>query len=908
MKSWEKLSGGRSGALVYSVTGALKGADGGTNISPFGKHEGRFVVKLDDAKRAGEEKTMVDKLAAYSPVFAKHIPKVELFESESAAALLYQFAGGSIHYPISKYASQLRSKEFSEEYGEELNRLKASFRGVTRILLDSNKKVIEDGNETSLFSRKTHEHPQTLLRRFLDHPFPRSESLGPDIFLGRDCHADVDPRKARAWRADGVGILPNPWYYVQPESKDSWVVKGMKKLDFALTGLIHGDAHMDNILLKFVNPSSDEVDSLLFIDFSDAGYGEFGCNNPGCSNSGEGPLPLLFDNAYLELAFFLRANSSPLPSERDLALICSVLNELKVSEPIRNEVMASGDYQILSGARRLAREWVKKALENEESENKSPPERAEIEVREYSEWLESQWMLGGVCAGLNFTIKLSSDPKRKFLGFLWASICLKAFFGEEWAKSVSGDIMVLKSPRVLEEGRDRAMSEYQTLANLVKEKDELGEYERLIPRSYQLGFTTFVRRKDLEEAAWPDFAFEILTCFDLKNWTLENKGEGIRFQADISNANYGIYNNQGKEFLRKEFKDLDKLAEADRTILSYLDGIRENNLELSEFYPRVPIRWASAGYLARVEWNKRSWIMLFFRDLEPVGWNVANGASENAEELVSLDKVVDREFAEETVILEDDPKGYVDESAGGYKTKNKDKVLHSPSFVSLIGKRHGLDPARWQVAAHRELRRKLDYLTIDDSKKEEIDIRVKSPSPFRIKVLDGKKNFESEGFVSTINPFEFGTEAIKVCSFDLKPEWQIMDGEVSEGGKKLIRRPVGLFRYKWLKDVFDNNQLLDPPGGRRFKGCKVLPCVPDKEYHVFTWDIDARQSMFGPPPEKLVAVDEGSRFEPESNLMIRFQQLRGGGINDEVLRTLCPVTWKTLRLAFNHNAFPNSLI
>ena len=86
------------------------------------------------------------------------------------------------------------------------------------------------------------------------------------------------------------------------------------------------------------------------------------------------------------------------------------------------------------------------------------------------------------------------------------------------------------------------------------------------------------------------------------------------------------------------------------TTKEYFEGkIKEARLRLNS----APLRWASAGALGVVTFMGRKWVILFYRDIHPKGWNIANGGSQDANEWHNIDWLANREFTEEIILIKE---------------------------------------------------------------------------------------------------------------------------------------------------------------------------------------------------------------------------------------------------------------
>ena len=67
-----------------------------------------------------------------------------------------------------------------------------------------------------------------------------------------------------------------------------------------------------------------------------------------------------------------------------------------------------------------------------------------------------------------------------------------------------------------------------------------------------------------------------------------------------------------------------------------------------------PFRYANGGTLPILEWKGSEYYCLFYRDIEPMGWNIANGGSDSRDELLNPLDIVERELREELIVIDRD--------------------------------------------------------------------------------------------------------------------------------------------------------------------------------------------------------------------------------------------------------------
>jgi hypothetical protein len=431
---------------------------------------------------------------------------------------------------------------------------------------------------------------------------------------------------------------------------------------------------------------------------------------------------------------------------------------------------------------------------------------------------------------------------------------------------------------------------------------------------------TFVKREHLmRRRFWPYWTFSIVTILDprkIKQQTIVRNGDTTwLLDVDLRNESFGIYSTEGKRFLESRY------AEAVRTeqMQNLSSGFHEFMLPLTppgssmtwgEVGAVIPLRWASGGFLPIVYHKGRHWALLFLRDIFPVGLNVANGASEGKDEYKNVHRLIGREFSEETILLSACPR-----PGGAVSWTTFGAFSFAPGIglpmASFINKDFAMKQAR--------LRYEHDGIELVPSPKAERRI---SPiqTPFVVRTtyhtpdLKASETKEIRNVVYSLNPAEFGIEIIWLCTFNLYEGEYLIDGEYHLGREVLIRRPVILVDMEFLRQVYDQHQTLgDLSSKDETFGGKVLPLIPKEHSIVFDVDVELRHHRLCEIEEQL-----GSRGLPKARRRILVWEqdrirswlseyeetvklARDKGLRHEHLRTLCPVTWKTLEMVFAHS-------
>lgn len=327
---------------------------------------------------------------------------------------------------------------------------------------------------------------------------------------------------------------------------------------------------------------------------------------------------------------------------------------------------------------------------------------------------------------------------------------------------------------------------------------------------------------------------------------------------------------------------------------------------------------------------------LFFRDIPPRGWNIPIGASENSIERNHLSSLIEREFTEEFVIISGPP-GSEGREAFGMTDRRGEGVIseglhrYEKFLTSQTRLRDAHDGIKLRYGSSRT-RRELD-------------------TPFKVQVKDtSTQNKSCDNIIFSINPYELGIEVIRPYQVDLGNNEWLLDGEILPSPEAewpyLVRRPILLLRTDWLSGVYHGVKPNKPKSlGELFSDedgeaagsleCKVLPNIPSDAFRLFGDfvfvrgkdgpNVDLRAARLKSVRERIDLLKDNSNVATpehrkewealldERNLLenwdkqyrLLFTRTMEERQISEIpemtpLRSLCPVTWKTLELALHH--------
>jgi hypothetical protein len=302
----------------------------------------------------------------------------------------------------------------------------------------------------------------------------------------------------------------------------------------------------------------------------------------------------------------------------------------------------------------------------------------------------------------------------------------------------------------------------------------------------------------------------------------------------------------------------DEIRRYDKAIHDFLLG-RSPGDQFTVDLPRwrIPLRWASGGVMSvvtRADAPHEKWTPLFFRDINPWGWNVALGSCERnfdehwtcrtpvEEELQDPRRFLFREFLEETLILSNRPQ------------------LGSPVWF----KRFYLD----DTLADRQLEKSAAFAKEHlrhRSQDDHIEIREESgqgpgitPNSVRVyndivrmdtRIIDPQGNCSDHfGFMVAFNLLELGIEVVRVFEYEVRPDDYFLDGELlvhPDGSTELVRMPVALISHTALRRLLGSRSY--EPVFTEDKPPSIVtgPIDEETEIRVFEWDVQQRLKRMG---------------------------------------------------------------
>lgn len=196
--------------------------------------------------------------------------------------------------------------------------------------------------------------------------------------------------------------------------------------------------------------------------------------------------------------------------------------------------------------------------------------------------------------------------------------------------------------------------------------------------------------------------------------------------------------------------------------------------------PQFPFRFCSGGGIPVVSMavkqagkeELKDYYCFRWRDIYPVGWNLANGGSETRSELLYPDQVISRELREEMLVF--------------WPFKGKEAVRGRLSFDDELCQGHPDDELAWRLWNPR-LTARWDWVAT-----ETVPLMFLDTGPDRLQIhFDDRSVIDVAGILLNINALDNGIEVDRVVKMHLPAGAIICDGEIIEG--KLLNSVMAMF-------------------------------------------------------------------------------------------------------------------
>jgi len=137
----------------------------------------------------------------------------------------------------------------------------------------------------------------------------------------------------------------------------------------------------------------------------------------------------------------------------------------------------------------------------------------------------------------------------------------------------------------------------------------------------------------------------------LDRFELRRSGGSAKLSVSIDEHVPAIWLRAGGGHVRSQIPDFEAKS---RKYQDELESLLVHGRRRAFTYAnsRFPFRFISGGTLPVVSLDGKDYYCLFYREVPPVGWNIANGMSESRHELLDPFDTVERELREELIIFD----------------------------------------------------------------------------------------------------------------------------------------------------------------------------------------------------------------------------------------------------------------
>lgn len=276
------------------------------------------------------------------------------------------------------------------------------------------------------------------------------------------------------------------------------------------------------------------------------------------------------------------------------------------------------------------------------------------------------------------------------------------------------------------------------------------------------------RRKSILQVLLPEF-------------TLHKNGNGLTLDVCVTSDLLSITGNDGKhEFFERLAPGASKSRNKIRKSLA--DFYRNEHVRGYRFdCSGSPIRYANGGVLPVVRLDSVDYFCFFYRGIFPIGWNIANGGSDDLDELLDPERILFREFGEE-LLASDHQRRLI--------------YVHEPGRED---KTYGLTNEALEAWKHK-------FNVLDFDKYTRLSLPVKwIEGPDKVSARVGRRSHTSGGYFLNINPEDNSIELDRIALINLQEGVNLFDGEISRG--VLCNRAIGLFPVNEFRREFRSGKI-----------------------------------------------------------------------------------------------------
>lgn len=273
----------------------------------------------------------------------------------------------------------------------------------------------------------------------------------------------------------------------------------------------------------------------------------------------------------------------------------------------------------------------------------------------------------------------------------------------------------------------------------------------------------------------------------LPEFILNKKQFGLEVDIEINENLFSIRNINGKKDFNAAIKK-SKIKNQKSVAKNINDFKNDDNCLSYKFIdPEYYFRYANGGVLPilRLKINesnaREDYFCFFYREIFPIGWNIANGASDNRNELFYPSDIILREFNEELIITDNE---------------KKLRYVFDMDKKSFTQQTHNMVLKAWDKKIEENI-----------SKYERLFIPMKwIDGPDSATIRSESKKVTTSGYFLSITPEDNAIELDKIGFINLSGDISLLDGEISNG--RLINGVIGLFKVDKFEEKLKGNEFI----------------------------------------------------------------------------------------------------
>src|SRR5580658_446447 len=265
----------------------------------------------------------------------------------------------------------------------------------------------------------------------------------------------------------------------------------------------------------------------------------------------------------------------------------------------------------------------------------------------------------------------------------------------------------------------------------------------------------------------------------VRKFNLSRRGSGVHATVEFDRDSPAIWRREARVRVRQHLSEEQK-RECQEEIDAVIDG-KKNAFAFTDY--DFPFRHANGGVLPIIQAGDKRYYSLFYRETDPIGWNIANGGSDDSDELIDPQQTILRELREELIVV--GPPS----TNRRYTLFQGDKGAHNrPEYLKALDLWKGI-VGNWP--------------SLDRRRRHDVEADIEweiGPDSVTVLASDYGINEFSNIYVNITTP-DCAIEVDRVAILRAPPDFRLLDGEVYGG--TLVNRPIGLFETSKFNAVGD---------------------------------------------------------------------------------------------------------